>query len=232
LVEDERWSELKELAEKARDARPDDPAFVAALAMANAGLGNQEAAVKLLDEMGTLQETIDTFVHRMAFEAAVHTMSFQHLARELLWLQRNRAGDDLARELASEIDATAQLTYRGPSTPAPRQYEPEELRSELLQRLTGQEYQRIENPIAITEATAATARALTAGLTNAFCKATVLFGLVVQERLKDAQLATNPDKVIQLPVCHQYASRLVSLAKSAGLPAWLVHVELQCTKRH
>jgi tetratricopeptide (TPR) repeat protein len=232
LVDDERWLELKELAEKARDARPDDPAFVAALAMANARLGNQEQAVKLLDEMGTLQETIDTFVHRMAFEAAVHTMTFQHLARELLWLQRNRAGDDLARDLASEIDATAQLTYRGPtnhepSTPAPRQYEPEELRSELLQRLTPQEYQRIENPIAITEATAATARTLTAGLSNTFCKATVLFGLVVEERLKDAQLATNPDKVVQLPVCHQYASRLVSLAKSAGLPAWLVHVELQ-----
>ncbi len=92
--------------------------------------------------------------------------------------------------------------------------------------MTPEECSRVEDPLQVTEAILAQASALTANLTNGTAQATVLFGAVVEVREADERQATNSAALAKLPVCHQYASRLVALARAIGLPAWLVHVDL------
>jgi thioredoxin-like negative regulator of GroEL len=222
-----RWKELKPLAEKAHEAQPDEVVPAAALAGALAAEGDLDSARKLFDEIGPVDDD-DPNAHALLLQASLGVKSMMVLSREMLWLQQRSATNDYVRNLMSQVDATFWLWYPPESTPTnppPRLYSPEQLLAELAKRLTPEEVALVENPLLVTEPIRARARALTSGLTNATSQATVLFASVIEERLKTEQQATNSAKPDRLPVCHQYASRLVSLARGIGLPAWLVHVE-------
>jgi TPR repeat protein len=92
--------------------------------------------------------------------------------------------------------------------------------------LKPEECRLVEDPLQATEAIIAQATTLTASLTNALTKATVLFGAVLEERDANERRAAHSTAPFESPVCHYYASRLVALARAIHLPAWLEHVEL------
>jgi tetratricopeptide (TPR) repeat protein len=226
-VSQDRWRELKAAAQKAHEARPNEPASTVALAAALARMGDSDGGWKLINDMDSIDDDPDPDLHGLLLVTAVSVPSIRVLAEEMLWLQQRRTNNYVA-ELMAEVDKTFWLNYgsNAPSAEPARQYSRAELRDELARRLTPPEVNLLENPLLASETTSNRARALTVGLTNATAKATVLFGYVIEERLKTEQQATNSSNPGQLPVCHQYASRLVSLARAIGLPAWLVHVDL------
>ncbi|HEY5910832.1 MAG TPA: hypothetical protein VJA21_09540 [Verrucomicrobiae bacterium] len=226
-----RWEDLKRVAAKAHEALPHETVSTAALAAALAGQGEQEAAWQLLQEIGARdEEDDDVAVHSLLFSAAVATRCSSMLSRELLWLQRCAGTNEWVRKVVTSIDESfflAPAADNSPTSPPARRFSPQELQHELARRLTPEEIALVENPLVVTDEIAAQARTLTSGLTNPATKAVVLLAQVIEERVQTGrQQATNLAKTGRLPVCHQYASRLVSLARSVGLSSWLVHAEL------
>ena len=223
-----RWRELKPVAQQAHEDLPEEPVSTAALAGALAAQGEQEAAGKLLQELGPLDDEQGPDVHGLVLLAAVQAKCIAFISRELLWLHRCGMTNEYARNLVGEMDASFWLSYPPGLTttnPLPRLFSSPELAAELAKRLTPAEQSLVENPLEVTEAITAEARGLTAGLTNSTLKAAVLFAAVIEQRLQSEHQSTNTLQPGPLPVCHQYASRLVALARSIGLSAWLVHVE-------
>jgi TPR repeat protein len=224
-----RWDDLRRVAGEAHEALPGQAVSAAALAAALAKQGDQDAAWNLLTAIDPIEEEEDPDVHATLMQAAVGAMSMHVLSRELLWLQRHSATNDDVRNMVSQVDASFSLRLASeslPTNPPPPMYSPEQLQAQLAKRLTPQECALAENPLLVSEPIAAQARSLTVGVTNPTLQATILFAFVIEERLQTEQQATNLAYLGPLPECHQFASRLVSLARSLGLPAWLVHVDL------
>ena len=226
-ISQSRWGELKPVAEKAHAARPNEPAAAIALGAALAGLGEQEKAWDLVNDVN-IDDEDDAELHASMAKTAASLPSMRVLAREFLWLQRHCNTNKWAREYFQQMGASFWLAYDkdAPKQSPPRQFSKAELQAELSRRLTPEECSRVEDPLKVTEALIAQASALTTNLTNATAKATLLFGVVLEERDANERQATNTTVLSKLPVCHHYASRLVALAHAIGLPAWLVHVEL------
>jgi TPR repeat protein len=222
-----RWEELKPVAEKAHADRPNEPAAAIALGAALAGLGDRDKAWDLVNEVN-IDDEDDADLHASMAKTAVSLPSMRVAAREFLWLQRHSQTNKWAGEFLRQMDATFWLAYdeNAPKKSPPRRFSKEELQAELSRRLTPEECSRVEDPLKVTEAVIAQALALTTNLTNATAKATLLFGVVLEERDANERQGTNSTALSKLPVCHHYASRLVALARAIGLPAWLVHVEL------
>ena len=226
-ISQSRWDELKPVAEKAHAARPNEPAAAIALGAALAGLGEQEKAWDLVNDVN-IDDEEDADLHASMAKTAASLPSMRVVAREFLWLQRHSQTNKWAREYFQQMDASFRLAYEkdAPGKSPPRQFSKAELQAELSRRLTPEECSRVEDPLKVTEALIAQASALTTNLTNATAKATLLFSVVLEERDANERQATNSTALSKLPVCHHYASRLVALAHAIGLPAWLVHVEL------
>ncbi len=223
-----RWTELRPVAEQAHELFPDEAVSTAALAAALAGEGDPDKGWDLLNTIDPLEEEDYPDTHATVLLAATGAVSMNVISRELLWLQRRSLTNDYIRGMVSDMDASFWLRSASQdvyTNSLPRLYSPEELQAELAKRLKPEGRALVENPLAVTDTIRTQARTLTAGLTNPATQATVLFGLVNEERLQTEQRATNSATAGPLPVCHQYASRLVALARSIGLPAWLVHVE-------
>jgi len=226
----ERWADLRKVCEQAHQALPAEKATSAFLAATMANLGDRKGARALLSELDVTKEE-DAAVHIATLVASATRSNAEPglAAREVLWLQRHRASDSMARNALPEIDASLQWVLpEHPHAPAPpRAYTPQELRAELKKRLTPEERALAASPIAVTKNIQATARQLTQGLTNAQLKLTVLFGYVAEQH-RNAKAASDQSNTTNAPqqACHYYASQLVALARAVGIPAWLVHVDI------
>ena len=223
-----RWDDLRRVCEKAHEALPGEAVSAAALAAVLANQGDRDAAWNLLIEMNPIEEEEDPDVHATLMQAAVGAMSMHVLSRELLWLQRHSATNDDVRNMVSQVDASFSLRLAPeslPTNPPPPMYSPEQLQAQLAKRLTPQECALAENPLLVSEPIAAQARSLTVGVRSRPSKrpSCSRSWLRSDSRPSNRQrIRPIPDRCRSATVCFP----AVVVARSLGLPAWLVHVDL------
>ncbi len=227
---EERWDDLRKVCEQAHQALPAEKSTIAYLAAAKAQLGDRKGADALVSELGpTAEYRAEVHTGILMAGATREKADLGLAAREMLWFQRHSSADPRARQRISELDATMQFFPPDePNSPKPpRLYSQQEFEAELEKRLTADERALAVSPIALTEQVKATARDLTAGVTNEQLKVALLFAYVAEQRQNTNALpqptGTGSGQAL---ACHYYASQLVALARAVGIPSWLVHVEL------
>lgn len=230
-----RWTDLSRILEQAHRDRPDAVETVIFLAWVRVREGNHQAARDLLDLVDELPDD-DQMADLALIQAALSVGEVRLAGRELLRLGSKTAQN----EAISNTLASATFSFRGTNAShsdelvrRPRAFTAEELSRELDRRLSPEERKLVVNPLEITPEITAEARRLTIGLPKDPLRAFALFANVAdrgrgpgdgRQRTASEALRDSGDSETRLS-CQEHAKLFVTLARSLGLEAWMVHVD-------
>ncbi|HLP77564.1 MAG TPA: tetratricopeptide repeat protein, partial [Candidatus Paceibacterota bacterium] len=226
-----RWDDLEKILEQACADRPDELTTTIFLACCRAEKGELKAARELLRTVKELPED-DNLANVALLGAALRTCNFEIMGRELELLGPKSADSAMVRSILDSMTLNPASGGHA-ALERPRSFTPAELNVELERRLTPDERKLVVNPLAVTPEITAEAKRLTIGLSNEVPRAFALFADVSKRGrgpgdggIRTAAEALKSSTNLQTRFsCQEYAKLLVSMARSLGMDAWLVHVD-------
>ena len=239
LHDDDRWPELSEIFEAALAEDPTQLCTIAFAAQARAHLGDRAGAERYLEQVTDLRDE-SPLPHLAIAETAALTDRPDVLVREARVLQRQRSKQPLAAMFLQSIDETFYLRPKEATRPLPRPRS--DLRAELEARLkeiqSGSGVELLD-PLEVTPQISKLAETLTDGMTNQALRAMLIFDEVLNRGRGEgqpgirtaAEAFLDSDQAESRFSCQEYAKLYVTLARCAGLPSWLVHVEVDVEGR-